>query len=225
MRVVLLQKPSIVLMCPFVKKGSRKCSIKYAPLSILTLWIFNTFRIWTVRPSLDYQKGQSSIEGVDWLEFGTKTFACALSRPFAYKRDCRVHLQPSVKASIKFTQPAKRFLSALDSGTMFRAGRVVSAISSLTRQQASNNNRSVILAIQKSYSSDTTNFDKLFPKHDTFAERHIGPVEAEKEAMLDAVGVQVSVYIFLNTYDWTVVLCKHYHQWSIRWCRKLNNAS
>ncbi|XP_071116628.1 glycine dehydrogenase (decarboxylating), mitochondrial-like isoform X1 [Haliotis cracherodii] len=82
---------------------------------------------------------------------------------------------------------------------MYRAGRVVSAISSLTRQQASNNNRSVILAIQKSYSSDTTHFDKLFPKHDTFAERHIGPVEAEKEAMLDAVGVQSMAELITKT--------------------------
>ncbi|XP_067677789.1 glycine dehydrogenase (decarboxylating), mitochondrial-like [Haliotis asinina] len=73
---------------------------------------------------------------------------------------------------------------------MYRAGRVVSVISRFTRQQAIIDNGSVSFVIQKNYSSDTTNFDKLFPKHDTFAERHIGPVEAEKEAMLNALGVQ-----------------------------------
>jgi hypothetical protein len=34
--------------------------------------------------------------------------------------------------------------------------------------------------------------DSLFPKHDDFSERHIGPGNLEKHAMLETIGVDVS---------------------------------
>lgn len=39
--------------------------------------------------------------------------------------------------------------------------------------------------------------ERLLPRHDDFAERHIGPGEREKREMLDALGVEVRFLLFL----------------------------
>lgn len=38
----------------------------------------------------------------------------------------------------------------------------------------------------------TSSLDKIYPRHDSFVERHIGPNEVEKKAMLDFIGMKVS---------------------------------
>ncbi|KAK3090946.1 hypothetical protein FSP39_015975 [Pinctada imbricata] len=53
--------------------------------------------------------------------------------------------------------------------------------------------KSTSLQIQVSNRSSltpTTTLDKLYPPHDTFAERHIGPTNEEKVEMLDYIGVK-----------------------------------
>lgn len=40
----------------------------------------------------------------------------------------------------------------------------------------------------------TSSLDKIYPRHDNFAERHIGPNEVEKKAMLDFIGMKVSLF-------------------------------
>lgn len=44
------------------------------------------------------------------------------------------------------------------------------------------------LSVVKRWSST---LDKLYPGHDSFPERHIGPNEVEKKAMLDFIGMKV----------------------------------
>lgn len=43
----------------------------------------------------------------------------------------------------------------------------------------------------------TSSLDKIYPRHDNFAERHIGPNEVEKKAMLDFIGMKVSLFPFI----------------------------
>lgn len=44
--------------------------------------------------------------------------------------------------------------------------------------------------------------ERIFPRHDDFAERHIGPGEREKREMLDALGVEVRF--------WLLSFCRNY---------------
>ena len=43
--------------------------------------------------------------------------------------------------------------------------------------------------------------DKLYPRHDYFSERHIGPSDEEKRAMLDFLGYKASILKFLKVGD------------------------
>ncbi len=52
-------------------------------------------------------------------------------------------------------------------------------------------NQRKIVCTQRCEASSTSAFDKLYPAHDVFAERHIGPGTAERRAMLDHLNLQV----------------------------------
>jgi hypothetical protein len=43
----------------------------------------------------------------------------------------------------------------------------------------------------------SSTLDKLYPGHDSFPERHIGPNEVEKKAMLDFIGMKVGQKTFI----------------------------
>ena len=73
-------------------------------------------------------------------------------------------------------------------------------ISIVTNQGIENKNRNaiktsyltpIVFTRSKSFASGSTAFDRLVPKYDDFARRHIGPNSSEVAAMLELVGVKV----------------------------------
>ena len=59
------------------------------------------------------------------------------------------------------------------------------------KQQQRTFNSSLGLDLSRAPSS-TSHLSQIFPKHDDFSIRHIGPNDLEKKAMLDLLGMQVS---------------------------------
>lgn len=51
--------------------------------------------------------------------------------------------------------------------------------------------------VRTSAVASSRQIERLLPRHDDFAERHIGPGEREKREMLDALGVEVRFLLFL----------------------------
>lgn len=51
--------------------------------------------------------------------------------------------------------------------------------------------------VRTSAAASSRQIERLLPRHDDFAERHIGPGEREKREMLDALGLEVRYYFLL----------------------------
>lgn len=60
----------------------------------------------------------------------------------------------------------------------------------ICRRQTGANTQNRIRVAQTAWHS-TKVIDKLYPKHDDFSERHIGPGNAEKAEMLEYLGLKV----------------------------------
>lgn len=50
--------------------------------------------------------------------------------------------------------------------------------------------------LRTSAAATSRQIERILPRHDDFAERHIGPGEREKREMLDALGVEVRFVFF-----------------------------
>ena len=48
-----------------------------------------------------------------------------------------------------------------------------------------------IVVSRKESRSTSSAFNQIYPRHDDFSERHIGPSTAEKEAMLEVLNMRV----------------------------------
>ena len=55
--------------------------------------------------------------------------------------------------------------------------------------------RSSLQDVVQRHEASSSAFNKVYPGHDDFSERHIGPNNAEKESMLELIGMQVSLLL------------------------------
>ena len=55
--------------------------------------------------------------------------------------------------------------------------------------------RSSLQDVVYRHEASSAAFNKVYPRHDVFSERHIGPSNAEKESMLAFLGMQVGLFL------------------------------
>ena len=79
---------------------------------------------------------------------------------------------------------------------MHRSGQLVRAITHSTKRGRAVLNKTARRSKGTAASSSRT-LDRIFPDHEDFSTRHIGPNSEEIQPMLDLVGVKVSWLVLL----------------------------
>lgn len=69
--------------------------------------------------------------------------------------------------------------------------RVVWKLQCRIRNSGASLTTAAVRGVRTSAAASSRQIERILPRHDDFAERHIGPGEREKREMLDALGLEV----------------------------------